>query len=229
MVSFPAFFDGDWYCCVCRSESLLANPNSFMATTCESESCSHQRCFSCILAEGGGGGGDGASMAPQKAMDIPGQPTPPINLDNDEMGGAAHDGSWVCEYVTFSSRSSSVTEHRAAVASNHNATDPTHVHTTPTTVSNTAKTALARHTTAGGSDDKSENLSVASSIDHLYPKFSTALGKNLARDLNDVDLTRSEDTLAARLEEFSLRFGNEDASENHLRVMSIVYRHSRYD
>lgn len=76
--------------------------------------------------------------------------------------------------------------------------------------------------------DNSDNVSVASSVDQFYHSFSNVLVNNLAQDLQGVNLTNSRDMLAARLKEFSLRLGNEDASENHLRMMSIAYRRARY-
>lgn len=152
------------------------------------------------------------------------------DLDEDKVKGIADDSTLLSERKSLpASPSSSATKGRAPLSSNYNTTDPTGLHTAPTTVSNTAKIADTRLITTEENDDWSDNRSVASSVDQLYPWFSTVLGNNLAQDLKDVDLAHSGDLLAARLEDFSVRFGNEAASENHLRMMSIVYRHSRYD
>lgn len=177
-----------------------------------------------IVMGGGGGNGRGTLLIPMK------KPLRPKNLDKDVAKGTTDDRALLSEgESSHSSRSSSATKNLAALSSKYNTADPTDTRTALTTVNNTANTADIRLTTAGENDDGSDNRSVASSIDQLYPGFSKVLGNNLAQDLKDVDLTHSGDLLAARLEDFSLRFGNEDASENHLRMMSIVYRHSRYD
>lgn len=124
-----------------------------------------------------------------------------------------------------SSKSLSVTQHEAALSSSCNTGGETNIQTDDTTISNAAKVEDFRHL----STDDSDNWSVASSVDHFYPAFSTVLGNNLAQDLKDVDLAQSGNMLTAQLEDFAVRFGNENASENHLRMMSIVYRHSRYE
>lgn len=190
---------------------------------------------------GGGGGGGGGTYnthntythntytqnthtLPQKVA-LSDLPTQPIPLDQNKMENEAEDASLSERPSLQSLRSSSVTEHQAALSSSYNTRGVTEIDTDATTVSNAAKTADFRHLNSNDSD----NESVASSIDQLYPGFSTVLGNNLVQDLKDVDLARSADMLAARLEEFSLRFGNEDAGVNHLRMMSIAYRHSRYE
>lgn len=75
--------------------------------------------------------------------------------------------------------------------------------------------------------DDSDNESVASSTDQSYSEIWIVLANNLVWDLKDVDLTQNGDMLVEQLEEFSIRFGNENPNEDHLRMMSIVYRHAR--
>lgn len=123
-----------------------------------------------------------------------------------------------------SSKSLSITRHDVALSSSCNTRGETKIQTDATTVSNAAKIEDVGHPKS----DDSDNGSVASSVDQFYSAVSTVLGNNLAQDLKDVDLARSGDILTAQLEEFSLRFGHENTSANHLRMMSIVYRHSRY-
>lgn len=123
------------------------------------------------------------------------------------------------------SKSLNFTQYEAALSSSCNTRGETKIETDTTTISNAAKIEDVGHPKA----DDSDNGSVASSVDQFYSAVSTVLGNNLAQDLKDVDLAQAGDILKAQLEEFSLRFGNEDASANNLRMMSIVYRHSRYE
>lgn len=124
-----------------------------------------------------------------------------------------------------SSKSLSVTQHEAALSSSCNTGGETNIQTDDTTISNAAEVEDFGHLNT----DDSDNWSVASSVDQFYSEVSTVFRNNLAQDLQDVDLAQSEDMLTAQLEEFSLRFGNENANKNHLRMMSIVYWRSRYE
>lgn len=92
--------------------------------------------------------------------------------------------------------------------------------TAAATVGNTAKNAY---------EDDSDNESVASSTDPSYSEIWIVLANNLARDLKDVDLEQNGDMLVEQLKESSMRFGNDNPNEDHLRIMSIVYRHARYE
>lgn len=224
MAGYRTSFSTNWYCCACKHNKggLLQSPNFAYSTTCEDPSCSHPRCNLCEQS-GGAGLRDRTSIPRKQKVALSDSPPQPIPLDQNEM--ETEDTSLSPRASSQSSRSSSVTEHQAALSSSYNTRGVTEVYTDVTTVSNAAKTADFRHLDSNDSD----NESVASSIDQLYPGFSTVLGNNLVQDLKDVDLARCADMLAARLEEFSLRFGNEDADVNHLRMMSIAYRHSRYE
>lgn len=156
-------------------------------------------------------------------MSLPNSPTPSQTAMFDTPSPQRHHTG--NSRSSTSSKSLSVTQHEAALSSSCNTGGDTNIQTDDTTISNAAKVEDFRHLNT----DDSDNWSVASSVDHFYPAFSTVLGNNLAQDLKDVDLAQSGDMLTAQLEEFALRFGNENANENHLRMMSIVYRHSRYE
>lgn len=97
-------------------------------------------------------------------------------------------------------------------------------HNAATRVNETATTADTKNLTT----NDSESVLGTSSMDQFYSRLSTLLGNNLAQDLKNIDPVLSEDILAARLEEFTLRFGNANSNESDLRMMSIFYRHSRY-
>lgn len=201
---------------------MLRNPNSANSITCEDPPCGHTRCSNCneVSGHGVGYGDDGE-------VGIYGSPgLSPTYLGQDKMENAAGDASLVPESPSAqSSQSSSSTEHQAALSSSYNTKSVTEVRTDATTVSNAAMFASSRHPRTNYSD----NESVGSRVAQIYSGVSTVLIINLAQDLKDVDLAQSEDMLTAQLEGFSLRFGNESSDENHLRIMSIVYRHARYE
>lgn len=213
-------FDGNWYCCVCKSnKGLLQLPNSAYSTTCEDRSCSHSRCGRCPQDDSYGGSGSFNTLSRQVAVSV--SPSQPRTLvAQSEMEDSAGRASLLLERTPSQSSNSAIIERRAALSSTQSSRGATDVQTAATTAGSTAKNA---------DTNDSDNESVASSIDQFYSAFSTVLGNNLAQDLNGLDLVQSRDMLAARLEEFSVRFGNEDTDDNHLRMMSIVYRHSRYE
>lgn len=213
-------FNGNWHCCVCKAnKGLLQLPNSAYSTTCEDRSCSHSRCGSCPQDGYYGGSGSSNTLPRQVAVSVSSS-QPGTLVAQSEMEDSAGRTSLLPERKLSQSSHSSILERRAALSSTQNSRGATDVQTAATTAGSTAKNA---------DTNDSDNESVASSIDQFYSAFSTVLGNNLAQDLNGLDLVQSRDMLAARLEEFSVRFGNEDTDDNHLRMMSIVYRHSRYE
>lgn len=240
MSSYTQSFNGNWYCCVCKAnKSLYSYPNSSSSTRCEDPGCSHSRCRNCGPYGGGGGGGGFTAWLksisgvdapttpekPQVGTEVPASRIEPMDLE-DEVESTRGDGELHSrKRLSNYSQSLSAAQQREALSSSYNTGGATEVPTAAATVSNAAKVVGINHSTA----DDNENESVASSIDQFYPGFATVLENNLAQDLQDVDLARSENMLATRLEEFALRFGNEHASANHLRMMSIVYRNSRYE
>lgn len=241
-MSYTQSFYDNWYCCWCRANKPFSpNPNASTSTRCEDSGCSHVRCSNC--SRNGGGGGHGGFTAeqhswlksnprvdapttpekPRVGTEVPESRIEPMDLEDEVESTRSHGELHFRRRLSNSSKSLSAAEQRAALSSSYNTRGVTEVTTAATTVSNAVKVAGIDHSTA----DDNEYESVASSTDQFYSGFATVLGNNLVQDLQDVDLARFEDLLTRRLEEFALRFGNEHASANHLRMMSIVYRHSR--
>lgn len=219
---------------------LLQNPNHANSTMCEDRTCSHLRCPSCLDAGGGrgnrghwfccickyhgGGRYDPSITLPQKVAvsDAAVRPGIPVRYETENAAGG---DSLLRERSSSHSSQSSNTKHWTASSSTHNTRGVTEAQTDPTTVTDVARIADMKNLHADDDDIES----VASSVDQFYPRVSRVLSNNLAQDLKDVDLAKSRDMLTGQLKEFSLRFGNEHGSANHLRMMSIVYRHSRYE
>lgn len=171
-----------------------------------------------------------APQLPSETQKAPRERNEDLPKTTDQGGSdiAKAKGSSLPRGKTPSSSGSSVVSHYCApLSSSHNTrgVTVTCTGTAATTVSDAVKNANTNHS----STDQDELTSVASSTDEFYPTFANVLGNNLRQDLKGVDLAHFENKSIRLLEEFSLRFGNENGSANHLRMMSIVYRHSRYE
>lgn len=211
----PSLSD-NWYCCVCKSDKgLLQNPNSANSETCEDRSCKHSRCDRC---PSDGGYGPAVTLPRESALSVsPSQPRVLVQNNMEEIKGGA---SFLIDRPSSQSSQSSSIEHGEALSSTRESRGATDAQTAATTVSNTAKNADM---------DDSDNYSVTSNIGATFPEVWIRFAQSLARDLKDADLAQSGDMLVEQLEEFSLRFGNENANADHLRMISIVYQHARYE
>lgn len=250
---------GIWICCVCTSAVQgFLNLNDARSTTRECSSCSHIRCSSCEgitseyfhgideLDDTGGftrtppqstAAENLSSLTSNARINLPTTPEQPqldttgyeplassMNLDQNEFEferETADQPLGLQRWLSNSSTGSSSSEHRATL-SGHNTQGATEVHATAVT-GDVVRTANINNSAA----DDDDHRSAASSTDQFYSGFSTLLGANLTQDLQDVEL--DEHLLETRLEEFSLRSGNENPCESHLRLMDTVYRNSRYE
>lgn len=153
-------------------------------------------------------------------------PASPMHLHHDEIERPRDDDPfapyWHTRGPEYSSTHPSVSEQRVA-SSGLSAQGASECHTTSTMASNIAESASINNSTA----DDDDGQSATRSVDPFYSGFSIVLGANLAQDLQSVEV--DEQLLGTLLEEFSLRSRNNNTSKDHLRLMDMVYRCSRYE